>query len=122
MSYTGAHPTGRRYYAQSKTGKPLAFAVFSRRIRKEWNATVRTYVVRQIDGEKWKLSALVEDRPYPDELHRVNGCYVPLSRDMTPREKAEEHAIWLREIVSYEAVVVELREATSQAAHEEVTP
>jgi hypothetical protein len=96
VSYVGTHPTGRRYYAESKTGRPLAFAVF-----------IKSPALRL---PKWERVALVEDRPYVGELHRVNGSYVPYDGDMPPRVKAEEHAKWYREVIGCREVrVIELR-------------
>jgi hypothetical protein len=103
VSYVGTHPTGRRYYVQSQT--PLAYVVF---VRDE-----RLPVV------KWERAALVEDRPYKDEKHRVNGSYVTYPGEMPPRVKAEETARWYREVIGHhEAVVIELRPATGAAIKE----
>lgn len=108
QSYVGTHPTGRRYYVQSKTGRPLAFAVFVRDVR--------------LPTVKWQRVALVEDRPYKDERHRVDGCYVPYPGDMPPHVKAEESARWYREVIgNHEAVVVELRPAGTFASKEDAT-
>ena len=97
-SYVGVHPTGRRFYAKSKTDHPLAFAVFVRDIRRP--------------EAKWQRASIVEDRPYQDELHRVNGSYVAYPGDMPPRVKAEESARWYREVIgNHEAAVVDLRPA-----------
>ena len=98
-SYVGTHPTGRRYYARSRTGVPLAFAVFTWRSKRE---------------PRWECARLVEDRPYPGERHRVDGAYVPYPGDMPPRAMAEECATWYREVLEYPAeavAVVELRPA-----------
>lgn len=95
-SYVGTHPTGRRYYTKSKSGAPLAFAVFARDTR--------------IEPAKWERVALVEDRPYKDQFHRVNGCYVSYEGDMPPRVKAEESATWFREVIrNHETRIVDLR-------------
>lgn len=103
MTYVGTHPTGRRFYVESKTGRPLAFAVFIRDVR--------------LPTVKWQRVAVTENRPYRDELHRVDGSYVPYDGDMPPRVKAEEEARWYREVIgSHEAVVVELRPATGARA------
>ena len=114
MSYVGTHPTGRRFYVTSKSGRPLAFAVFRRLADREWIAETESHRLIPRPQDKWERVSTVEDRPYPGESHRVDGCYVPLGRDMTPREKADEDATWWREIGRSEAVVVELHEATGQ--------
>jgi hypothetical protein len=98
VSYVGTHPTGRRFYVESKT--PLVFAVFVRDTRQPI--------------EKWERVAVIEDRPYTGEHHRVDGCYVPYPGKMPPRVKAEESARWYREVIGHhEAVVVEMRPATN---------
>lgn len=108
-SYVGTHPTGRRFYAQSKTSQPLAYAVFIRDVR--------------LPAVKWQRADLVEDRPYKDERHRVDGSYVPYPGDMPPRVKAEESARWYREVIgNHEAVVVELRPATGGRAARQEAP
>jgi hypothetical protein len=90
---------------ESKTGRPLVFAVFARDVRKP--------VVQ------WARVEVVEDRPYKDELHRVDGCYVAYQGDMPPRVKAEESARWYREVIGHhEAVVVELRPADGNGRKE----
>lgn len=102
-SYVGIHPTGRRFYVQSKTGRPLAFAVFVRDMR--------------LPTVKWQRTDVVEDRPYKDERHRVNGSYVPYPGEMPSRVKAEEQARWYREVIgNHEAVVVELRPAAGSSS------
>ena len=104
MSYVGTHPTGRRFYVGSKTGRALAFAVFARDVRK---------------AVRWERVALVEDRPYRGEQHRVDGSYVPYPGDMPPRVKAEEEARWYREVIgNHEAVIIELRPAGPDARKE----
>jgi hypothetical protein len=114
VSYVGTHPSGRRFYVTSKSGTPLAFVVFRRLCDREWIAATESYLLTPRPQDKWERVSTVEDRPYPKELHRVDGCYVPLGRDMTPREKAEEDATWWREIGHSETIIVELREATGQ--------
>lgn len=101
MNYWGLHPTGRRFYVQPKRpGTRLAFAVFVRDVR---------YPIDSRAG-RWERRAVIEDRPYQNELHRVDGIYVPYPGDMPPHVKAEEHATWYREVVgsNCEARIVEL--------------
>lgn len=96
MNFVGTHPTGRRYYVKSKSGVPLAFAVFVRDTRR--------------DTAKWERVLLVDDRPYKDESHRVHGSYVSYEGDMPPRVKAEESATWFREVIgNHETRIVDLR-------------
>jgi hypothetical protein len=96
VSYVGIHPTGRRFYVESKTGRPIVFAVFIRDTR--------------LPVVKWTRAEVVEDRPYKDELHRVDGCWVPYAGDMPPRVKAEESARWWREVIGHhETLVVDVR-------------
>lgn len=104
-SYVGTHPTGRRYYAKSKHGRPLAFVVFVHK-----HPTPRF----PFERDRWERVATIEDRPYPAERHRVNGSYVPYPGDMPPRVKAEESARWWREVANTAAddvTIVELRVA-----------
>jgi hypothetical protein len=91
LSFVGRHPDGRRFYLYSSVA--LAFAVFARRLA---------------DKPKWKRVATVEERAYAGELHRVDGCFVPMGRDATPEEHANNKAIWWREVVHFEALVVPL--------------
>ena len=101
MSYVGTHPTGRKFYVEAKTRRPLAVAVFRRE---------RKYA----PYPRWERVGLVEDRPYPNEKHRVDGSYVDYPGEMPPRVKAEEIATWYRECVSTPAedlVIVELAPA-----------
>ncbi len=97
-SYVGIHPTGRRYYAVSRTGHPLVFAVFARSRRPDWRG----------QPAKWKLAQLIEDRPYANQLHRVNGSYVPYEGDMPPAVKAATIVEWHHSVVEYDAQIVEL--------------
>jgi hypothetical protein len=104
-SYVGTHPTGRRYYAKSKNGRPLAFAVFVHK---------RPTPTSPFERDRWEIVATIENRPYPAEHHRVNGSYEPYPGDMPPRVKAEESAKWWHEIGNTPAEdvkIVELRVA-----------
>ena len=104
MSYVGIHPTGRRFYVQSKSGRPLAFAVFVRDVRKPL---------------RWERVSVVEDRPYRGEKHRVNGSYVDYPGDMPPRVVAEENARWYHEVLGhFEAVVVALQPSGASRSKE----
>ena len=98
MSYVGTHPSGRRLYVESKTGVPLAFAVFVCDTRRQ--------------PQKWERVAVVEERALIGEMHRVNGSYVPYDGPMAPQTKAEEIAKWYREVIgNHITQVVALREA-----------
>jgi hypothetical protein len=106
-SYVGIHPTGRRYYAKSKNGHPLAFAVF---VHKRPRADL---------PYRWEIVATIEDRPYLAEHHRVNGSYIRYPGEMPPRVKAEESAKWWREIANTpteDVKIIELRVADGSAS------
>jgi len=116
MSFVGTRPDGKRFYVQSKTGKPLAFAVFARRGHKQWNAARKDYDILP-PFERWERVDLIEDREHDDERHRVNGSYVPYPGPMPASVVAEEKARWYREVIGgYEAQVVPLRDADGRKA------
>jgi hypothetical protein len=113
-SYVGTHPSGRRYYAKSKTGRPLAFVVFVHR------HPTSTF---PFERDRWERVATIEDRPYPAEHHRVDGHYEPYPGDMPPRVKAEESAKWWCDVgncAAEDVKIVELRVADGSVA--KVTP
>lgn len=99
LRFSGTSPSGRRFYVTSKTGTPLVFAVFMQ--HKQSEAATRHPV------GTWERVQVIEDRIYPNEKFRESGSYVH-SMDMDPRRKAEEVAIWYREVLRCEAVVIPL--------------
>lgn len=108
-SFVGTHPTGRKFYANSKTGVPLAFAVFIKHKPNQPGCAYSQF------GGRWERVRLIEDRVYPNEKYREAGSYIH-SMDMDARRYAEEVAIWFREVIRVEAVVIELAPAKVRAA------
>lgn len=80
MRFAGASPNGKRVYITRS--RPVCFAVYA---RKPWEA-------------RWKLVTTVEDKMHSNELHRINGSYRPVGRDVTAAEKAEIHAEWWQSV------------------------
>jgi hypothetical protein len=95
QSYVVVRPDGTRIYV--KNPRPLAYVVFVRRLS---------------PPEKWQRVQVVENRPYEDERHRVDGSYVTYPGPMPPHVKALEVATWWREVIgNHEVAVAEAREA-----------
>lgn len=117
--FVGIRPDGKRMYFYNTHDKPepLLFAVFEREVPCIFDPARREYVQ---DESKpcgpWRRVALLADKVYHKErtYNFEQRAWLPPARDLTPREMAEQVAIWWRVVGSsgyrgHEAQVVELR-------------
>jgi hypothetical protein len=93
VRYKGTIGVRRVYVTAGHSKKPLAFAIYADTNR---------------DG-KLRLVARIEDRSYPDELvwNPENRCWQG-RRTLTAAEKADQSAIWWREVAHRATMIVTL--------------